>query len=211
MLRAFPIITALAAVIVAGTVHGLWTDRWKWSDEPEASAAKLANVALNLEDWEGQDLELKTGKMGGVAGVLYRRYVSRRDGRGISVFVVCGRPGPVSVHTPTDCYGGSGYEVVSPTRCGGPAESGAELFTAQFRKTQTGDQSSLRIFWAWNASGKWEAPADARLAFARRPALYKLYVIREMSSGDEPLDSDPCHDLMKQLLPELQRSLFAAS
>jgi len=34
-------------------------------------------------------------------------------------------------------------------------------------------------------------------------------VIRELARPDEAMDGDPCIDLMRQLLPELQRSLFA--
>lgn len=208
MFRMFPIVTALFAVAASGTAHGLWTDRWKWSDEPDASAAKMSRVALQLDDWEGEELEAKSSKMPGVAGTLYRRYVNRRDGRAVSVFIICGRPGAISIHTPPDCYGASGFEVLSQERCQGPADLGAELYTAQFRKTQAADQTNLRIFWSWNATGAWQAPDYPRLAFARRPALYKMYVIREMTGGDEPIEKDPSFDLMKQLLPELQRGLF---
>jgi hypothetical protein len=214
MLRIFPIATALAAVLLSGTVHGLWTDRWKLSDEPGKSAAKLSQVALSLPDWEGQELPAKPAGVTGVAGQLFREYQRRHDGRAVRVFLVCGRPGPVSVHTPDVCYGAGGYEVISQAKWSGPAEAGSpepELWTAQFRKTQASDQQCLRIFWSWNAAGPWQAPQDPRFAFARYPALYKLYVIRELSDMDEPVENDPCLDLMKQLLPELQRAFFSQS
>jgi hypothetical protein len=212
MMRMFSVATAVVLVIAGGAVHGLWTDRWNWSDEPGASAAKLDRVALSLDDWRGEDLVNNYGKPAGVAGMLSRRYVNTRDGQPVTILLVCGRPGPVSIHTPDVCYVATGYEMLSPTRCNGPAEApSAELCTAQFRKTQSTDQTYLRIFWSWNATGTWQAPEDPRRAFFGQQALYKLYVIREMGAADEPLDSDPCLDLMKQLLPELQRALFENS
>ncbi len=213
MLRISAVVTAFGMMIAGGTIHGLWTDRWNWSDEPGASAARLSQVALNLEDWRGEDLEVKDAKQGGVAGCLSRRYVNQRDGRAVTVFLVCGRPGPVSVHTPDVCYVATGYEMLSPSRCNGPADGAppAELWTAQFRKSEATDLTYLRIFWSWNGTGVWQAPDDPRRSFAGQQALYKMYLIREMASPDEPLESDPCLELMKQLLPELQRALFKKS
>jgi hypothetical protein len=209
----FPVVTAFAALIVSGAVHGLWTDRWKWSDEPDASANRLKTVPLRVGDWQGEDLEDKKGtKVNGIAGTLYRSYVGR-DGRPVSVFIVCGRPGPVAVHTPNDCYVAAGYEMLSQARCTCPTGEGtppAELWTAQFRKTQAADQTYLRIYWTWSAAGAWQAPDDPRFEFGRHryPALFKMYVFRELTSPDEPAESDPCMELLKQLLPEMQRSLF---
>jgi hypothetical protein len=210
----FPVITAFVLIVGGGAVHGLLTDRWQLSDEPEASAAKLTQIPLALEDWQGEDLEQKNGKVGGVAGTLQRRYVNRHDGRTVTVFIVCGRPGPVSVHVPTDCYVAAGYEMLSTIQCSGPA-NGAEppgkFWSAQFRKVQAADQTYLRIFWAWNAEGQWQAPEDPRFTFARHPALFKMYLLRDMPAPDDNVDGDPCLDLLKQLEPAMQTALFTKS
>jgi hypothetical protein len=68
----------------------------------------------------------------------------------------------------------------------------------------------LRICWSWNGSGKWEAPANPRLAFARYSALCKLYVITDVSSSKNSSPSDEhktAEDLLRQLLPALQSEL----
>jgi len=117
------------------------------------------------------------------------------------------------VHTPDVCYQGAGFTLAaSPARSSAaPGEAGAEFWAARFLWAGPAPGSHRRIFWAWNAGGGWQAPDNPRLAFARYPALYKLYVIREMSKRDEPPENDPCREFMRLLLPELQEALFPAS
>jgi len=214
MLRYLLPLTAIAAVLLTGTVHGLWTDRWQVSDEPAASASRLNDLAMTVGEWEGRTVSTQRAGLAGVAGHLYRRYTHARTGKEVTLFMVCGRPGPVAVHTPDVCYGASGFEVLSQVKYSLPATAGgagAVFKTAQFRKKQSSDLTTLRIFWSWTATGPWSAPDDPRFTFVRYPALFKLYLIREMTSADEALDDDPCIDLMKQLLPALNKSLFPPS
>jgi len=212
MLRIIAPLVAVSAVVASGAVHGIWTDRWAIAEEPATWAAKLDLVPAVVGDWEGRVIKVNRIESGGVSGSLHSVYQNRRTGREVTVFLVCGRPGPISIHTPDVCYGAVGYEVVSRQPFAAPvgADAPAEFWTAQFRKNQSTDQSLLRIFWSWSGNGEWKAPRDRepRYAFAHCPALFKLYLIREMNSADDPLDNDPCVDLMKQLLPQLQRSLF---
>lgn len=212
MLRMFPTLTAMAAVIACGTVHGIWTDRWHLSNEPATSVARLSQVALQLGDWEGRAITDKQFK--GAAGHLYYEYVHRQTGQKITLFMVCDRPGPVSIHTPDVCYGAVGFDVQTPVKYTpklGDGASAGSFWTARFHKRSASDQADLRIFWAWSAAGNWEAADDPRLTFARYPALFKLYLIRECRGTDEPLDQDPCVQLLRQLVPELRRSLFEKS
>jgi hypothetical protein len=213
MLRYVLPIVGVAAVIATGAVHGIWTDRWGLADEPAASAARLDQIALSLPDWDGQVASTGKRDLGGAVGYIHRRYVHTRTGKEVGVFLVCGQPGPVSCHTPDVCYAGSGYEVLSQvtyTPTLGPAVGAAQFKTAQFRHKRAVEQSYQRIFWGWSATGDWMAPEDPRFTFARYRALFKLYLIREMTVPDEPLDDDPCVDLMRQLLPELRRALFVS-
>jgi hypothetical protein len=209
MVRIFPTLTAMTAVIACGVVHGVWTDRWHLSTEPAASAARLSQVPLNLADWEGQTVPGKQGK--DMAGAIHYRYTHKRSGKSVTLFIVCDRPGPVSIHTPDVCYGAVGFEVGAQTKYSPrlpPDEPSATLWTARFQKKTSSDTTDLRIFWGWNAGEGWQAADDARLAFAKFPALFKLYLIREGAGEDSP-DDDSCVELMRQLLPELRRALFA--
>jgi hypothetical protein len=205
-------VTALTAVLFSGIVHGLWTDRWAGSEELAAAVARLDDIALDLGDWRGEEVQPNPGQFSTVSGHCYRRYQNRRTGASVTVALVCGRPGPVSIHTPDVCYAAGGFEIEPPSRVtlpAGPDAPAAEFWTAQMQKTRATDRTTLRVFWSWNAAGAWEVPDQPRLAFARHEALYKLYLVRELTTTGEAAEEDPCLDLARQLLPELQRALFS--
>ena len=215
MKQALGAASAAALLAFCGIVHGLWTNRWTAPAEVEAAAGRLDRVALALGDWDGEPLPMsdRDRLMAGGAGYLLRRYRSRASGASVTVFLVCGRPGPVSVHTPDVCFAGSGY-----TRTGGddnyPVDAGslpqpASFAVGNFQADDSPSPDRLRVFWSWNAQGTWQAPANPRAAFARQPVLHKLYLIRRLARPDEPLEGDPCLDLMKVLLPELNKQLFS--
>jgi len=198
--------------MVTGLVHGFWTNRWAWADETAVPAARLGQVATDLGEWHGEPLEQAPRQMEPISGYLYRRYTNQRTGVVVVVALICGQPGPVSIHTPDVCYGASGYEVAPHAKYTLPASGdtpAADFWTSQLRKTQAASQTNLRIFWSWTSSGNWQIADNPRLAFAHLPVLFKLYVIRDLSSSSEPLEDDPSLDLLRQLLPELQHKVFS--
>ncbi len=201
---------AIAAVVVSGAVHGFWTGRW--DNDTDSNTPRLRSIGLELGDWQGQDLELAPASRPGINGLLYRKYTHRPSGRTVTVFMVCGRTGPVSIHTPDACYAAAGYKVQTPAKFalkGDGDQPKQEFNTARMVRTRQGDQTQLRIFWAWSADGRWQVPDDARIAFPRQNGLCKLYLINEQPKSGDGLDDDPCVELMRQLLPEMKRTLFA--
>ena len=53
----------------------------------------------------------------------------------VGVLLLCGRPGPVSVHTPDLCFPGAGFqEAGEPTRCPIPGSPGDRFWVRHFRK-----------------------------------------------------------------------------
>jgi hypothetical protein len=208
MMRWFAALLASGALIACGIVHGFWTDRWVPPVATTEAAARLDTVPLELGEWDGQALEVKTGEAGaGVAGCIKRRYVHRKTGTAVSLFLVCGRPGPVSIHTPEVCYGASGF-LVGSKKPYEADESGDKLWLADAIRTSATEETRLRLFWAWNGGSTWTASEDARLQFVHSPVLHKLYVVREMSSLSESNRSEPCEDFIRVLLPALRKTLF---
>jgi hypothetical protein len=199
---------ALIAVLVTGVVHGLWTDRWT---DREVIANQLEKVSMTLGEWQGRAREFDASILGPITGCLTRVYVNQRTGATVTMSLVCGRPGPVAIHTPDVCYVASGYEAENSTTFTpflGPAVPASEFKTAHFVRTKSAEQSHLRVFWSWNAGGVWTVSDTPRFAFARQPILYKLHLVRELASANEPLNEDPCIDLMQLLLPELERTVI---
>jgi hypothetical protein len=214
MKRYLPVIAAVVVLLFSGLVHGLWTDRWSERADLNAAAAKLKQLPLKLADWEGEDLPSR-GSANGLAGTLARTYLHRPTGRVVTIFLGCGKPGPVSIHTPDVCYTASGFKGAPPETYTLPVNSaapGAAFLTAAYRRERADDRTQLRIFWSWTSGGgKWEVADNPRLAFVHRPLLYKLYVQRAAAAAPEPLETDPCVELLNQLLPAMQREVLPAS
>jgi hypothetical protein len=213
MQRRIIVLAGIGILLGCGVVHGLWTNRWTAAAAVEAAAQRLSQIPSRIGDWEGEDVEMdaRERQMAGGAGYLNRRYVNARTGAVRSVYLICGRPGPVAVHTPDVCYSGAGFEVVgepTPQKVGGP-EAG-EFNRIEVRR-EDGKAAPARqeVLWSWNAGGKWETPRSPRLAFARYPVLYKLYVIRPSKAEKEAAGEEPGADeFIRLLLPEVQKCLF---
>jgi hypothetical protein len=203
-------VTASVALVASGLVHGFWTDRWRPSPDVAAAAAALDGLPEDVGAWKGKPIELKPGQAGpGVAGCVQRRYENRRTGGAVILALVCGRPGPVSIHTPDACYGASGYEVGRSEHVALPGKYGALWKTDATKKTAT-DEVRIRIFYGWHTAAGWQAPDDARRAFAREKVLHKLYLVRELGGPLDAGKDEPCEDLLRALLPELDRTVFQA-
>ena len=215
VMRILPLAAAFLLMALSGVLHGLWTGRWGPSPDLQAAASRCENMAMNLGGWEGQPAKIDPRQLevAEVLGYVSREYVNRNTGQKIAVLLICGRPGPISVHTPDVCYAGAGYAVVGkqePYRAGSDPNDVDEFMTARFAKPGVAPDP-LRIFWSWSDGGAWSAPQDPRLAFARSGVLYKLYVIHTLATREEPLDKDPCLEFFRVLLPELRRCLTPAS
>jgi hypothetical protein len=211
------LLAACSLLLISGLVHGLWTDRWVVSRAVEDGVARLENLPLSVGDWRGavreapQEEEIK-----GTVYADYRAYqfVNRRKGQVVNVLLVCGRPGPVAVHTPDVCLLGAGYQMTTgpePFTLANGGQQEAALRTATFRKEGAIAGGELRIFWTWNATGSWQAPENPRWSFARAKTLYKLYVIREARAKEAGrAEQDSAVDFLKSYLMELNRALFPA-
>jgi hypothetical protein len=204
-------LTAAVLIVLGGIVHGFWTDRWTTSEAPAEAAQRLKRLPANVGDWQGKTLPSKS-RSAGISGQLYRRYVNCVNGTEITMALFTGLPGPVSIHTPDVCYRASGFQVAAPLRYSHAAVRGqppAVFWTSDLQKIKATEKMHQRIFWSWATDGTWQAAENPRFQFASKPLLYKLYLVRELTSPDEPLEEDPCIDLMHELLPQLQKYLFA--
>src|SRR5438270_9326493 len=95
------IMAGMVLVLAAGLVHGLWTNRWSDNADLEAAAARLRDVPKDVGDWAGHDQEIDLERIARAeaAGSLLRNYAGP-DGQKVSVVLLCGRFGPLAVHTP---------------------------------------------------------------------------------------------------------------
>ena len=206
MLRLIPVVVASLAVIACGVVHGFWTDRWVKAAEPDRAGKRYADVPLTIGDWEGQAIDSKSSQGDEITGWLQRRYRNRKTNETVLIALVCGRPGPVSIHTPDVCYGASGYNVGTPHRVSVPGNKG-EFWTADAVKPSATGDTRLRLYWGWNDGGGWQAADNARQTYPRSHVLHKLYVIRELTTQQKD-DNEPCLKFMRALVPALDQTVL---
>jgi hypothetical protein len=202
MARVYCVLTVFVIVASAGAAPAAL----------ERATARLADLPMTLGDWDGYPERLDDRQLAAadVSGHLLRRYVDRQTGAVVTVLLLCGRPGPISIHAPEVCCRGAGYDQVRARAKHSGDGQGGEFWVSCFDKQQSAAPEPLRVLYAWNAAGKWEAPESPRTVFAHFPALYKLYVIRPLVREDESLDEDPSVGFLRVLLPALQKALFPA-
>ena len=206
--RCWPVLPACCILIAAAAAHGLRTDRWGATDDLAVTAARLDAIPLKIGDWEGVTIDLppEQVKAAHVSGLFVRRYTHRYTRAEVLIMLLCGRPGPVSVHTPDVCYSAVGF-VMGPSRTE-PTSDGNVAWVADFKNSGPQPQT-LRIRWAWSTGGAWTASNSPRTEFSRSRVLYKLYLIRSVPTGGDPAENLPELALLRDLLPSLQNALSA--
>jgi hypothetical protein len=211
LLRWTAVITSFTILVVAGWVHGMWSGRWHQTNALEGALVRVDQVPLEIGDWKAEALEADKASFAqaGAQNYWMRTYTHTRSKVSLLVILMCGRTGRMSVHTPEVCYRGAGYEVVenaSLAKMQDDLETRENTFwTTKFRK-EGGLGTNLRLYWAWNAQGSWQAPTNPRLDFRGEPFLYKLYVSYELTGSDPPW----AKEFLQELLPVLQKTLFPA-
>jgi hypothetical protein len=203
---------AAAAVLVVGYVQGCWSNRWGNTRAVEQAVERIERVPITIGNWQGNSLELgvREAEQAGFSGYWLRRYERPTDGATVVVMLACGRPGPLTVHTPEICYAGAGFvESGADKTTLGPGAASAEFWKATFAKPDALAPSKLRILWSWRTTAGWKAATNARWEFANQDVLFKIYVCHEMSGSDERQADAVCTDFLNVLLPALDQALAA--
>lgn len=187
--------------------------------EQKEFARRLGTVPLEFGDWKSEPANINQRELEASAatGCYARDFTNRYDPeKKIEVFIVCGHPQDVTIHTPDRCYKASGFKEDDEARKF-PVDYGKEygkdvafFWTNRYKAgTEAEGQQSLRVFWSFSDDGIWLAPNFARLTLGRSPAIYKIYAIAPLKSGkNEQPEESPCKDFLREFLPLLNASLF---
>lgn len=212
ILRYGPVAAAVAAVAAAGVLHGRAVDRWGTSERLAEAVGALQKVPAKVDAWAGKDLDPipeAVLNLAQINGYVQRAYTAPGGDEPMSVLLVCGRGGPISVHTPDICFAGAGFRqmteaVPTTVEAGG---LGHTLRAAKF--AEPGGRSGVQeVLWAWSADGReWSSPDNPRRQFAREKALYKLYVVRKVPPAEKAGDPNPAHGFLRTALPAFAAAL----
>jgi hypothetical protein len=175
-----------------------------------AAAERLNQLPATIGAWESTPgaIDLREIRMAQIAGSVRRNYRHRETGRAVTLTLLCGASGPMSVHPPTACFEGVGYSLTSgPTvvQITDSARQESRLNRAAFRLPDSSTEEVVRVFWGWSQDGKWQVPANPRLTFRGLPSLYKLYVVdRAFDSTD---DLSQAESFLRDSLPVIRETL----
>ena len=202
-IRYYAVLTAIALLLGSGL---LYHSQAGSSEQLDAAAARVALVPSIVGDWHATDeaAEARAFEQAGARAYWVRHYVNQKTKDAVLVILMCGRSGKMAVHTPEVCYSGAGYELhEQPSAC--PINGDASFWTAKFTKKT----SHLRLYWAWNATGAWEASTGPRWQFRGEPFLYKLYVSRDISEqASAAPEADVTAAFLREFVPALKQTLF---
>lgn len=204
-------IVGAAIILGSGYVHGLQTDRWGRSSELLEASKRLDSIPVEFGDWISDGNEIPEGqlKIAEATGYYARRFQNTKTGVQVSVMILCGRPGPISVHPPTVCFVGAGWGLRdSPKVSALNQNQKAEFWTSEFSRRVDGVPVSIKTLWGWSSDGDWSAHENARLKTAGNEFLYKMYVTVPSGGENDTTAMAGAEEFLDEFLPLVDRSLF---
>lgn len=217
-MKAIPAAIAIILIVASGYVHGMWTGRWQSSEALVKAALSVTALPEQFGDWVmvGESTVSEDEKTTAeLAASISRQYRHQRSGDTVSVLLMVGKPGPISVHPPTACYTGLGYQQIGATRayiCELPESDGVvrrhHFLSAQFMSPKNSELSQPQVYWGWSSDGVWSSPDNPRLAFVGTSTLFKLYLAFESGGRLKDKQGNPAEHMLNELLPVLSKVVF---
>lgn len=201
----------IATTVAVGLVHGRWTNRWGERPDILSASVRLEKLPLKVGDWESKGnipLDPETVRILQCSGSVNRIYEHAKTGERVSVAVLLGPFGPISVHTPEICYSSQNYHIAqerSRWAASESAESEDEFWDVSM---QGNDVSSapFRVLYGWTNDKTWHAAQNPRFSYGGSPFLYKLQLAAPMTA--EGQQHDVCRDFLTEFLPVLRQYLI---
>ncbi len=215
--RYIPIAAAILIGIVGTVAHGIYTERWLpfETDQLKKFTTRIPKVPLKIGNWSGVEDPVNETEFEQThcTTCIQRTYTNKELDSGVSLYLVSGTASNICRHSPDWCYRNAGFvQRGALTTYSVPVEGidePVEFCTALFEKTKenTGG-SNLRIFWTYAHDGRWRGPTWAKVSFAGRPALYKIYVIIPVTAEKNAVGDTDIDIFAKDFFPPLNDLLF---
>lgn len=207
----------LAGTLASGWLHGKMANRWGKDALLQQAGGKLRDaLPAQLGPWR----LLKTHKPQQTvmdvlqcAAYLHGIYANDQTGEHVSVALVAGPSGPISVHSPEICYSATDYEIAGEREKFGVVDaSGRKHSMWQLHaNSRESSRPNRRVLFAWSDGTVWQATRRPRFAYAGLPVLYKIQVAvprRDHAADDSP---DTSQEFLSRFLAEVQPRLITTS
>jgi Protein of unknown function (DUF3485) len=217
MMKLLPLAVASAVFLLAGYLHGVWSQRWTSSADEAACAARFQAIPMNIGEWEGSTAPMqKEDPYWTEDNCLLRRYRHSVSSESVLVGIwYVPILDPIRTHDPTICYPFFGWAPVPVSEprydakeAAGPGKR-ATFGVAQFKKNEGVAAKELLVYWSWSVNGNWSVPkGDLRLAFPEHRKLYKFYVLQDLPPEGAPGRAPRAPEFLKTFMPVMNKALF---
>lgn len=199
------IVVGIGVTVATGVVCGHVSQRWGPIPDMVAAADHLKSLPAQIGSWqlvEEDTMSETIIRTLSCAGYVSRKYVDRHSGSTVSLAIIVGPTGPISVHTPEICYSSQAYSIEEPRKGVQLADAGgnAHSFWCTTFRSNNALAEQLRVYYGWCADQDWTAAESPRFNFAGRPLLFKLQIASLVPPGEKGASQDPCQVFLKELL-----------
>ena len=204
---------SIAIMLSFGIAYGFLSDRWGVSQKVIDAANRLNDVPMEFGDWvgaKGSPIDKDTQRTAGAVNYLTRTYTNA-NGDTVFVTMLCGRPGPISTHSPDVCFRGAGLRQKFEAEeqqipCEGSIE--ANFLSAEFQRPQSKPGPDMKTYWSISPNGTtWYAVSDSRLQFGHHPYLYRTFISTSMTRLADEDQPDVIEEFLKDFLPVTSEAL----
>ena len=202
------IVFAIGLTIFGGLLHGRISQRWGPVNALERAGQPLSDFPERIGDWtmrESHELPQNARDQLQCVSYVNRRYQNQQTGDVVQVAILAGPAGPLSVHEPEICYTAAGHTLLGDrdelaVRDPSGVDEKSRFWVTSFESKDV-NKNLLHVCYAWTRDGRWEAPANARLAFAGAAYLYKMELSALLPPGSDSEDYAICECFLEALLP----------
>lgn len=201
--------TACCLLTVAGGyAQGMLNGRWGVHQDLERIGNDLENTPRHMEGYElakVDQLDDRAVEILESQGEIVRTYICNETRERITVSVIVGPAGPISLHDPDVCYPNNGYRVLEEPRRKDflLGDKPLSLWSTTLGSPEMGGEV-IQVCWGWNDGQEWGAPDNARFHYAGAPYLYKIQVVTVRRPGTPAKQADKgTEDFLRHFLPIL--------
>lgn len=208
------IILTVGLTFASGILQGRMSRRWGAEVVLAEAGTRLGQLPNQFGEWklkENQPLGEYAERVLECSGYVNRVYVRETTGESVTVAVIVGPAGPISVHTPDICYSSRDHVALGNRQRASVADRSEDQFWKIRFETTGLHKDQLEVYYAWNSGTGWNASDEPRLSFAGQPYLYKLqlatYLPPATSADETTARRDVAQEFLAQFLPVVDQYL----
>jgi hypothetical protein len=204
----------IGVTLASGAAAGWLDNRWGRPADLAAAGENLSKTPEKFGDWvleHSQSLDEDAAELLQASGSTLRNYRNQSTGDAVTVALIVGPAGPMSVHHPEVCYSSRDFNTLAPAKRFHVVGAVDAEFWGMTLEHAGLDGGKLSVAYGWNDGRGWAAPQQPRIQFGGAPLLYKLQLAAPLGGNERFDKSDPCRMFLRDFLPALDAVLLRAS